>query len=85
MDAEQISRIAAFTLLGSGHELKLVYPQPEPEAQPNRFEELQFDHFFLQPLHDAQLERNIRATVDYCLENPKWKLSLQTHKMIGID
>ena len=78
-------KAAAELVQRSGQELKLVYPQPEPEAQPDRFEELQFDHFFLQPLHDAQLERNIRATVDYCLDNPKWRLSLQTHKIIGID
>lgn len=68
-----------------GHELKLVYPQPEPEAQPQRFEALDFDHFSLQPLDDAERDANIRATLGYCLENPQWQLSLQTHKILGID
>ena len=69
----------------TGNELKLVYPQPEPEAQPERFESLDFEHFFLQPLHDAHLEENTRKTIDYCLQHPLWKLSVQTHKIIGID
>ena len=68
----------------SGDELKLVYPQAEPEAQPERFAELAFRHFYLQPLHDEHLEANTRACVDYCLRNPRWQLSLQTHKIIGI-
>ncbi|MDH3804239.1 MAG: 7-carboxy-7-deazaguanine synthase, partial [Gammaproteobacteria bacterium] len=69
----------------SGHELKLVYPQEESEAQPDCFAALSFDHFFLQPLHNDNLEMNTRAAHDYCLENPQWSLSLQTHKIIGID
>ena len=68
----------------TGQELKLVYPQKEREAQPERFEHLEFDHFFLQPLDDDRLERNTRAPIEYCLEHPQWKLSLQTHKIIGI-
>lgn len=68
-----------------GHELKLVYPQVENEAQPDRFEGLAFDHFFLQPLHDANLDAHTRQAIDYCLQHPLWKLSLQTHKLIGID
>lgn len=68
-----------------GHELKLVYPQAENEAQPERFIDFRFEHFFLQPLDDAERESNTRATVDYCLENPRWKLSMQTHKDLGID
>ena len=68
-----------------GDELKLVYPQLEEEAQPALFEELSFDHFFLQPLHDEHIDANTRAAIDYCLEHPRWRLSLQTHKIIGID
>ncbi len=67
-----------------GQELKLVYPQKEREAQPDRFEHLAFEHFFLQPLHDHRIDNNTRAAIDYCLEHPQWKLSLQTHKIIGI-
>lgn len=69
----------------SGDELKLVYPQLEAEAQPERFEGLTFDHFSLQPLHNDLIEQNTRAAIDYCLAHPQWRLSLQTHKYIGID
>jgi 7-carboxy-7-deazaguanine synthase len=69
----------------SGDELKLVYPQREPEAQPERFESLEFGHFYLQPLDDERRDANTRATIDYCLAHPGWKLSLQTHKILGID
>lgn len=68
----------------SGNELKLVYPQEEPEAQPDRFEDLAFDQFFLQPLHDDRLEANTQASIQYCLSHPRWHLSLQMHKIIGI-
>ena len=68
----------------SGSELKLVYPQVEAEAQPEHFVELEFEHFFLQPCDDENLKSNIRAAIDYCLQHPQWKLSLQTHKIIGI-
>ena len=69
----------------SGDELKLVYPQAEPEAEPGNFAGLDFRHFFLQPLDDRHRDDNMRATVHYCLAHPQWKLSLQTHKIIGID
>lgn len=68
----------------SGHELKLVFPQPEPQAQPERFADWAFDFFFLQPLDDECREANTRAAIAYCLEQPQWRLSLQTHKLIGI-
>ena len=68
-----------------GDELKLVYPQPEEEAQPALFQELPFEHFFLQPLHDENVDANTRAAIEYCLAHPRWRLSLQTHKIIGID
>jgi 7-carboxy-7-deazaguanine synthase (Cx14CxxC type) len=69
----------------SGDELKLVYPQSEADAQPERFSDLDFANFFLQPCDNAEQEANTRRAVDYCLKDPRWKLSLQTHKIIGID
>ncbi len=68
----------------SGNELKLVFPQDEPEAQPTRFESLQFEHFFLQPKDDTAHAQNIAAAAAYCMKHPKWRLSLQTHKLIGL-
>ena len=67
-----------------GDELKLVFPQIESEAQPENFAELDFRHRFIQPLDDENRGHNTRAAIDYCLEHPAWKLSLQTHKFIGI-
>ena len=67
-----------------GDELKLVYPQDEVEAQPERFEMLQFQHFFLQPKDDNRQAENIAAAAAYCMKHPKWRLSLQTHKLIGL-
>ena len=69
----------------SGDELKLVYPQVEAEAQPERFEALDFENFYLQPCDDPRREENTRKAIDYCLKHPQWKLSLQTHKILGID
>jgi len=66
----------------SGDELKLVFPQGD--ALPERFESLDFRHFFLQPMDGPDRERHTRAAIDYCLAHPRWRLSLQTHKMIGI-
>ena len=68
----------------SGDELKLVYPQAEAAAQPERFTDLAFDHFFIQPLDNADKNANTRAAIQYCLDHPRWRLSLQTHKLIGI-
>jgi 7-carboxy-7-deazaguanine synthase len=68
----------------TGDELKLVYPQRETEAHPERFADLDFAHHFLQPLDDADKELNTRAAIEYCLAHPQWKLSLQTHKLTGI-
>lgn len=78
-------KAAAPVVQRSGQELKLVYPQAEEEAQPGNFEDLAFDHFFLQPLDGPDLAENTRLTVEYCLAHPRWKLSLQTHKVLGID
>jgi 7-carboxy-7-deazaguanine synthase len=65
-----------------GQELKLVFPQPL--VTPERFASLDFDYFFLQPKDDAQAASNTQAAVAYCQEHPQWRLSLQTHKLIGI-
>jgi 7-carboxy-7-deazaguanine synthase len=64
-----------------GDELKLVYPQEG--VDPADFEGLDFRHFLLQPMDGPEILRNTRAAVDYCLAHPRWRLSLQTHKMIG--
>lgn len=65
-----------------GHELKLVYPQRD--ALPERFEHLAFRHFWLQPMDGPSREEATAAAVDYCLKHPKWGLSVQTHKYIGV-
>ncbi|MCE2509658.1 MAG: 7-carboxy-7-deazaguanine synthase [Alphaproteobacteria bacterium] len=65
-----------------GEELKLVYPQAT--AAPEAFESLDFKHFFLQPLDGPERERHLAAARDYCLRHPKWRLSLQAHKLIGM-
>ncbi len=69
-------------VLTHGQELKLVYPQKG--AEPERFEHLDFQHFFLQPMDSPQRERNTQLATRYCLEHPQWRLSLQTHKLLGI-
>ncbi len=68
--------------LKQGQELKLVYPQANGE--PERFAELLFDHFFLQPMDGPDRETNTKLATEYCLAHPQWRLSLQTHKLIGI-
>jgi len=71
-------------LLKGGDELKLVYPQVEPDVQPERLEGLAFEHFFLQPMDGPNLSANTQAAVQYCLSHPQWRLSLQTHKLVGL-
>ena len=66
----------------NGNELKLVYPQVG--AEPERYEALAFDHFFLQPMDGAELVENTRAAIRYCQQHPRWRLSLQTHKILGL-
>lgn len=65
-----------------GHELKLVYPQTG--AEPERFQALAFDHLLLQPMWGDRTAENMRAAARYCMEHPRWRLSVQTHKWIGI-
>ena len=66
----------------SGNELKLVFPQPA--AMPPLFETLDFEHFFLQPMDGPAVEENTRQAIEYCMAHPRWRLSLQTHKAVGI-
>ena len=68
--------------LREGDELKLIYPQPG--AEPELYEQLAFRHFFLQPMDGPELEANTAAALKYCLAHPRWRLSLQTHKLLGI-
>jgi 7-carboxy-7-deazaguanine synthase len=69
-------------VLANGNELKLVYPQVG--AEPERYETLAFEHYFLQPMDGPALAANTRAAVQYCQQHPRWRLSLQTHKILGI-
>jgi 7-carboxy-7-deazaguanine synthase len=66
----------------SGNELKLVFPQPG--AEPERFEGFSFEHFLLQPMDGPAREAHTRAALAYCLAHPRWGLSLQTHKLLGL-
>ncbi len=74
-------------VLRHGDELKLVFPQAQPEARPENFAALDFRAFFLQPLDGPTADEtraNTEAALAYCLANPQWRLSLQTHKLLGI-
>jgi 7-carboxy-7-deazaguanine synthase len=72
----------ATTIVTRGDELKLVYPQASRD--PARYEGQDFQHFFLQPMDGPARTVNTQAAIDYCLKNPQWRLSLQTHKIVGI-
>ncbi len=75
-------KAGAELVLTRGDELKLVYPQPG--AEPPRFEHLDFSCFYLQPMDGPDIERNTQLALQYCLEHPRWRLSLQTHKVLEI-
>ena len=75
-------KAGAELVVRAGDELKLVYPQTG--AEPERFEPLAFRYFFLQPMDGPARERNTDAALRYCLAHPRWRLSLQTHKLLGI-
>jgi 7-carboxy-7-deazaguanine synthase (Cx14CxxC type) len=75
-------KAGAEVVLSAGDELKLVFPQVL--ARPEQFERLAFRHFFLQPMDGPDRVRNTERAVDYCKQHPRWRLSLQTHKLIGI-
>lgn len=69
-------------VLTSGNELKLVYPQDN--ALPGQYENLAFDHFYLQPMDCEEAAAHTEKAINYCMNNPRWRLSLQTHKTVGI-
>ena len=75
-------KAGAELVLRSGDELKLIFPQEN--ASPEVYEHLDFRYFFLQPMDGAERERNTRLALEYCLAHPQWRLSLQTHKLLGI-
>jgi 7-carboxy-7-deazaguanine synthase len=75
-------KAGATLVVREGNELKLVYPQKGGE--PERYEGLGFEHFFLQPMDGPDRETNTAAALRYCLAHPRWRLSLQTHKLLGI-
>ena len=66
----------------SGSELKLVYPQEN--APPEQFAQLDFEHFFLQPMDGSDTALNTERAIEYCLAHPKWRLSIQAHKLVGL-
>ena len=66
----------------TGSELKLVYPQDN--APPEKFEQLDFRHFYLQPMDGSDTARNTERAIEYCLRHPRWRLSIQTHKLVGL-
>ena len=69
-------------LLERGDELKLVHPQNG--INPEAYEDLDFDNFYLQPMDGPQLESNTKHVIEFCRRNPIWKVSLQTHKLLDI-
>jgi 7-carboxy-7-deazaguanine synthase (Cx14CxxC type) len=75
-------KAGAELVVRGGDEIKLVYPQTG--AEPGSFEQLGFHHFFLQPMDGPAREANTAAALEYCLTHPRWRLSLQTHKLLGI-
>lgn len=75
-------KAGASLVVTGGDELKLVFPQSG--LTPGAFEDMDFDHFLLQPMDGPERESNTAAAVAYCLEHPHWRLSLQTHKFLGI-
>jgi 7-carboxy-7-deazaguanine synthase (Cx14CxxC type) len=75
-------KAGADLVLRSGHELKLIYPQDG--AEPELYEHLDFQHLFLQPMDGPIRAKNTQLVINYCLEHPQWRLSLQTHKLLGI-
>lgn len=66
----------------SGNEIKIVYPQAG--IDPADFESWAFDHFFIQPMDSPEVDANTKKAIRFCMDNPKWRLSLQTHKLLGI-
>jgi len=69
-------------ILKKGHELKIVFPQSG--MNPRQYQDLDFDHYFIQPMDGPNQGENIEKSKEFVVKNPKWKLSLQTHKILGI-
>ena len=68
--------------LKKGNEIKVIFPQES--LDPEKFSLFDFSEFYLQPMDSNKYQENLNATITYCQKNPKWKLSLQTHKILGI-
>ncbi len=68
--------------LKKGNEIKVIFPQES--LDPEKFSLFDFSEFYLQPMDSNEYQENLNATITYCQKNPKWKLSLQTHKILGI-
>jgi organic radical activating enzyme len=75
-------KAGADLIVRNGHELKLVYPQPG--ALPEQFADLAFERFSLQPMDGPDIAQNTERAIAYCLAHPQWRLSVQTHKSLGI-
>lgn len=75
-------KASADLVLRQGNELKLIYPQEG--AEPEKYAHLRFGHFFLQPMDNPARGANTQAAIRYCRSHPQWRLSLQTHKIVGI-
>ncbi len=75
-------KAGAKLLVSSGQELKLVFPQPG--AEPEKYERLDFQHFSLQPMDSPDRDVNTRLALEYVLSHPQWRLSLQMHKILGV-
>lgn len=75
-------KAGAELVLEKGNELKLVFPQLG--AEPELFTHLDFEHFYLQPMDGDYTEKNTQLAIQYCLQNPQWRLSIQTHKLLNI-
>ncbi len=75
-------KVGSELILTYGQEIKLVYPQPG--AEPEKFADMKFEHFFLQPMDSPQQAQNTQDVIAYCLAHPQWRLSVQTHKVVGL-
>ena len=75
-------KFRAQCVVEAGDELKLIFPQDGDD--PRRYERLQFTHFFLQPMDGPNRDSNVQLAVEYCLKHPRWRLSLQIHKLLGL-
>jgi organic radical activating enzyme len=75
-------KVKSNIVIKEGNEIKVIYPQEKLNLE--KYEKLNFEHFYLQPLDNKNAVDNCKKTIEHVLENPKWKLSIQTHKYLGI-